>query len=41
MCDIAQEVKDELRKFRFAKNNDSSAIICKFERGKKSSEYFS
>jgi hypothetical protein len=32
MCDIAQEVKDELRKFRFAKNNESSALICKLRR---------
>lgn len=32
MCDIAQEVKDELRKFRFAKNNESSALICKLGR---------
>lgn len=32
MCDIGQEVKDELRKFRFAKNNESSALICKLGR---------
>lgn len=30
MCDISQEVKDELKKFRFAKNNESSALICEF-----------
>lgn len=30
MCDISQEVKDELRKFRFARNNESSALICEF-----------
>lgn len=32
MCDIAPEVKEELRKFRFAKNNESSALICEFGR---------
>jgi len=34
MCDITQEVKDELRKFRFAKNNESSALILKVDREK-------
>lgn len=27
MCDISPEVKEELKKFRFAKNNESSALI--------------
>lgn len=31
MCDISPEVKEELRKFRFAKNNESSALICKLQ----------
>lgn len=33
MCDISQEVKDELRKFRFARNAESSALICEFRFG--------
>lgn len=36
MCDISQEVKDELRKFRFARNKESSALICKFDMERKS-----
>lgn len=32
MCDIPQDVKDELKKFRFAKNNESSALILKVNR---------
>lgn len=27
MCDISDFVKGELKKFRFAKNNESSALI--------------
>lgn len=27
MCDISEHVKDELKKFRFAKNNESCALI--------------
>ena len=27
MCEISQEVKDEIRKFRFAKNTESSCLI--------------
>ncbi|CAG9797639.1 unnamed protein product [Chironomus riparius] len=34
MCDIGPEVKEELRKFRFAKNNESSALILKVDREK-------
>lgn len=29
ICDISSEVKDELRKFRFRKNNANCALICK------------
>lgn len=29
MCDISDNVKDELKKFRFAKNNESQALIRK------------
>lgn len=30
ICDISPEVKDELRKFRFRKDNANCALICKF-----------
>lgn len=33
MCDISDDVKNELKKFRFAKNNESSALICKENKG--------
>ncbi|CAO1339433.1 unnamed protein product [Diamesa hyperborea] len=32
MCEISQEVKDEIRKFRFAKNTESSCLILKVDR---------
>lgn len=32
ICDISSEVKDELRKFRFRKNNANCALICKSNR---------
>lgn len=30
ICDISPEVKDELRKFRFRKDNANCALICKY-----------
>ncbi len=30
ICDISNEVKDELRKFRFRKDNINSALICEY-----------
>ncbi|KAJ6633283.1 Glia maturation factor gamma [Pseudolycoriella hygida] len=34
ICDISNEVKDELRKFRFRKDNINSALILKVDRDK-------
>lgn len=30
MCDISEHIKQELKKFRFAKNNESAALIREF-----------
>ncbi|CAD7080058.1 unnamed protein product [Hermetia illucens] len=34
ICDITDAVRDEIKKFRFSKNNDNAALILKVDRDK-------